>query len=143
MEVSGVQPDLVLILVIGWTILRDLEEGLTWAFIGGVTLDLISGAPFGVFSLALVMVVMAASLSHTRIFGRNLVVMLGFTFILSLLFNMLALFFLNLLGRPVIWLDALSDVFLSVALLNSGVMIIIFPLLYVLSRSLSPQRLSF
>lgn len=143
MEVGGVQPDLVLILVVGWTILRDLEEGLTWALIGGVSLDLISGAPFGVFSLALVVVVMAASLSHTRIFGRNLVVMLGFTFILTFLFNMLALLFLNLLGRPVIWLEALSDVFLSVALLNTGVMVFIFPLLYILNRSLSPRRLSF
>jgi rod shape-determining protein MreD len=140
MQIGGVQPDLVLILVIAWTILRDLEEGLTWALIGGVSLDLISGAPFGVFSLALVVAALAANLSHGRIFGSNIVVPLGFTFPLSVLFNVLVLLFLSLLGRPVIWTDVFSNVLLSVALFNTAIMLVVFPVLYYFNRFLNPPQ---
>ncbi|MDH3676079.1 MAG: hypothetical protein OES12_11340, partial [Anaerolineae bacterium] len=62
---------------------------------------------------------------------------------LSLLFNTLALLLLNILGRPVIWVDAFSHVLLPAALVNTAVMLMIFPLLYLLNRYLDPQPLSF
>jgi rod shape-determining protein MreD len=49
MKIGGIHPDLVLLLVIGWSALRGMEEGATWAFIGGISLDILSSAPFGVF----------------------------------------------------------------------------------------------
>jgi len=50
-KINGVHPDLVLILIIGWIILRGLGEGVLWALIGGLCLDFASGAPFGIFAL--------------------------------------------------------------------------------------------
>lgn len=142
-QINGVHPDLVLVLVIAWTILSDLEEGLGWAAIGGLSLDFMSAAPFGIFTLALVIVAIVANFSHGRIFGSSIVLPLGFTFPLSILFNGLALFILYLLGRPVIWLDAFNKVFLPVAIFNTGIMILIYPLLYYLYRRLHPQPLTF
>ena len=142
-KINGIHPDLVLILVIGWTVLRGLEEGLVWALIGGLSLDLLSGAPFGVFSLAMLLTALVTSLFHGRVFGSSIVLPLGLAFPLSLLFNTLALLFLNLLGRPIDWLDAFSNVLLPAALFNTGVMMLIFPLLYLLNRILRPQQLSF
>ena len=142
-KISGVHPDLVLILIIGWIILRGLGEGLVWALIGGVCLDLVSGAPFGVFTLTTLLVALAANLSHRRVFGSSIVLPLSLTFPLSLLFNGLALLFLTLLGRPIVWSDAFFNVLLPVAIFNTAVMMLVFPLLYLLNRIMNPQPLSF
>jgi len=142
-KISGVHPDLVLILIIGWIILRGLGEGLVWALIGGVSLDLVSGAPFGVFTLTTLLVALAANLSHGRVFGSSIVLPLSLTFPLSLLFNGLALLFLTLLGRPIVWSDAFFNVLLPVAIFNTAVMMLVFPLLYLLNRIMNPQPLSF
>lgn len=143
MKISGVHPDLVLILVIGWTLLRGLGDGLVWALIGGVSLDFLSGAPFGVFSLTMLVVTLTANLFHGRVFGSSIVMPLGLAFPLTLLFNTLALLMLNFLGHPVDWITAFSNVVFPVALFNTGAMMLVFPLLYLLNRFLSPQQLSF
>ena len=143
MKINGVHPDLIFVVVVGWTYLRGWDEGLGWAAIGGLSLDFISAAPFGVFTLTLLLITLAASLSHGRVFGSNIFLLLGLTFPLALLFNTIALLSLNLLGRPVEWVDAFSSVILPAALFNVGVMALIFPLLYVINRYLNPQPLSF
>lgn len=142
-KINGVHPDLVLVLVIGWTVLRGLREGIIWALIGGLGLDLVSGAPFGLFTLILLIIALVTNLFHGRTFGSSIILPLSLTFPLSLLFNGLALLLLNLLGRPIAWNDALSNVLVPVAIFNTAVMLLIFPLLYLLNRWLSPQPLSF
>lgn len=136
-------PDLVLVLVISWGFLRGPGEGLVWALLGGLSLDLVSAAPFGVFSLALLGVALVISLVHGRTFGSSIIVPLIFTFPLSLLFNGLPLFLMSLLGRSIDWSIALLSVLFPVALLNTAALLIIFPLLYLLNRWLNPQPLSF
>jgi rod shape-determining protein MreD len=141
-KVNGVHPDLVLILVIGWTFLRGLREGVIWALIAGLSLDLTSGAPFGLFTLSMLVVSLATSLFHGRLFGSSIILPLILTFPLSLLFNGLALLLLNLTGRPIIWSDAFSSVLVPVAVFNTVVMLFVFPLLSWLNRWLNPQPLS-
>ncbi len=142
-KINGVHPDLVLIVVIGWTVLRGLRDGVIWALIGGLSLDLLSGGPFGLFTLALLATALITSLFHGRLFGSSIILPLILTFPLSLLFNGLALLILNLLGRPVAWNEAFSYVLVPAAIFNAAVMLLIFPLLYLLNRWLNPQPLSF
>ncbi len=142
-QINGVHPDLVLILIIGWIILRGLGEGIVWALIGGLSLDFVSAAPFGLFTLTMLLVALASSVAHGRIFGSSIVLPLSLTFPLSLLFNGLALLFLTLFDRPVVWDEAFFDVLLPAAIFNTAVMLLIFPLLYLLNRFLNPQPLSF
>lgn len=133
----------MLVLVIGWTVLRGLEAGLSWAIIGGLSLDFLSGAPFGIFTLTMIVTALIAGLFHGRIFGSSVVLPLGLAFPLSLFFNTVVLLLLNVLGRPIDWLNAFSYVLLPVALYDTGAMIVIFPLLYLLNRWLNPQPLTF
>ena len=142
-KISGVHPDLVLVLVISWVILRGLEEGLFWAAIGGLSLDIFSGAPFGVFTLSMVVVALVTSLFHGRVFGSSIILPLSLTFPLSLLFNGLVLLLLMLLGRPMDWSAAFFNILLPVAIFNTMVMVLVFPLLYLLNRVLTPKQLSF
>ena len=142
-EISGVHPDLVLVLVVSWIVLRGLEEGLLWAFIAGVSLDMLSGAPFGVFTLTMLVVAWLVSLFHGRIFGSSIVLPLSLIFPLSLLFNGLALFLLAVLGRPIAWSDVFFSKLVPVAIFNTMMMMPVFPLLYLLNRLRTPKRLSF
>ena len=41
LTIMGVKPDLMLLAVMSWSLLRGSEEGLVWAFIGGLALDLL------------------------------------------------------------------------------------------------------
>lgn len=132
-----------MVVVISWTILRGLRDGVVWAVIGGLSLDLLSGGPFGLFTLAMLVVTLVTSLFHGRLFGSSIILPLSLTFPLSLLFNGLALLLLNLLGRPVVWNEAFSAVLVPVAIFNTAVMLLVFPLLYMLNRWLNPQPLSF
>jgi rod shape-determining protein MreD len=111
--------------------------------IGGLSLDLLSGGPFGVFTLAMLVVALVTSLFHGRLFGSSIILPLSLTFPLSLLFNGLALLLLNLLGRPVVWNEAFSAVLIPAAIFNIAAMLLVFPLLYMLNRWLNPQPLSF
>jgi rod shape-determining protein MreD len=142
MKINGIHPDLVLLLVIGWTALRGLEEGVIWSLIGGLSLDFLSGAPFGVLSLSLLLVALVTSMFHGRIFGSSIVLPVILTFPLSLLFNGAALILLSLLGHPVSWVDGLFFVVIPAALFNTGIMVLIFPLLYLLNNWLTPKTLS-
>ena len=142
MKVGSVHPDLVLLLVIGWTALRGIEEGALWALIGGVSLDVLSGAPFGVFSFTLLLVAVVTGLFHGRTFGSSIVLPLMLTFPLSLLFNGAALIFLNLLGHPLNFTDAFFFILVPSAIFNTVMMLLVFPLLYLLNRWLNPQTLS-
>ena len=141
-KINGVHPDLTLVIVIGWTILRGLREGLIWALIGGLSLDFLSGAPFGLFTLSTLIVTLVTSLFHGRLFGSSIILPLSLTFPLSLLFNSVALLLLNLLGRPIIWNDVFSYLLVPVAIFNTATMLCAFPLLYLLNRWLNPQPLS-
>jgi rod shape-determining protein MreD len=140
---NGVHPDLVLVLVIGWGILRGPEEGLVWALVGGLSLDFMSGAPFGIFSLTMLLVAIVIGLIHGRTFGSSIILPLFLTFPLSLLFNGMALFFLTLLGRSIDWTTAFLSVLFPVGMLNIATMLLVFPLLYLLDRWLNPHPLSF
>jgi rod shape-determining protein MreD len=142
-KISGVHPDLVFVLVIGWVTLRGLEEGHRWALLGGLSLDLLSGAPFGVFTVSLLLVALIANLFHGRTLVSSVVLPLSLTFPLSLLFDGLALLFLAFLGWHIVWIDAFFSKLLPVAIFNTMTMMLVFPLLYLLNRFLSPRRLSF
>lgn len=142
-KISGVHPNLVLLLVVGWIILRGLAEGIEWALLGGLCLDIMSGAPFGVFTLTMVLVALASGAMHGRLFGSSIVLPLSLTFPLSILFDGLALLLLTLGGRPVVWGDAFFSIILPAAIFNTALMLFVFPLLFLLNRVLNPQPLSF
>ncbi len=143
LKINGVHPDLVLVLVIGWVSLRGWEEGVFWALMGGLSLDFISAAPFGLFTLTLLMAALVANLAHGLTFGSSIVLPLSLTFPLSVLFNGVALLILSLLGRPIVWNDAFTSILVPAATFNTALMLLIFPLLYLLNRWLNPQPLSF
>lgn len=64
LSVGGARPELMALVVLSWTLRRGAGEGAVWAFCGGLALDLLSAAPLGSSSLALMAVAVVTDLTH-------------------------------------------------------------------------------
>lgn len=142
LTIANVRPDLVLAAVIGWTLLRGSKEGVLWAIIGGLCLDLLSSGPFGVITLSLIITSLLARLGYGLVFGGYLIIPLSLTFPLSLAYYLTYTLLLNVLSKPLPWLPALSNVILPASVLNIAAMLLLFPLLRLLHRRTGREEIS-
>jgi rod shape-determining protein MreD len=130
--VLGVHPDLVLIAVASWSILRGSEEGMLWAMIGGITTDLISGAPFGISTLGLLVVGFLSGLGQRNILRFDILIPILVIPLATLAYQLIVLAGLTALGWHAGWGMSFRKIILPSMLVNSLGM----PIVYVLARSL-------
>ena len=128
----GVQPNLMLLAVLSWSLLRGGKEGMLWAFGGGMLLDILSAAPLGASSLSLLLVSFLSGLGKVTVFRTTFSLPLLVTFAGSLLHDSAFLTILYLMGWSVDWPTSLWRLMLPAAGLN----MVLMPLIYVLLRSL-------
>jgi rod shape-determining protein MreD len=126
MPIMGVKPDLVLLMVISWSLLRGAREGMTWALVGGIGLDLLSGAPFGTSTVALVILSLVAGLGELSVFRTRIALPLIATLIATLAYDLFFLLLLHVEGRSIAWTDSLVRVVLPSTLVN----VLLSPLVY-------------
>jgi len=100
-RIGGGGPDIILMLVLSWTLLAGLEEGLVWAMVGGILQDIISGIPTGTTALALVVVVFLVNLVLGTIGRNNLVFPLFVAIIGTLLYELVLSLVLAVLGHTI------------------------------------------
>ncbi len=67
------QPNLALVMILVWSALRGMPEGLTWAFALGILFDVLAVDPLGTNALALLPVVLLAGASRRRFFQSSLI----------------------------------------------------------------------
>jgi rod shape-determining protein MreD len=122
----GVKPDLMLLVVISWSLLRGTREGIVWGFIGGFCLDLFSGAPLGLSALALLIVSFFSGFGEATVFRTHVILPLATVFFASLIYDLIFLLVFKMLGWSVAWLDSFIRVVLPASLLN----VLLTPLVY-------------
>ncbi|MEA3346205.1 MAG: rod shape-determining protein MreD [Chloroflexota bacterium] len=132
LAILGAYPNLMLLVVLSWTLLRTGREGMLWAFGGGVLLDMLSGAPFGASTLPLLLVSFLSSLGEETLFRTTLSLPLAVGFAGSLLYDSVFLATLQLMGWQVDWPTSLWRLILPAAGLNT----LLMPLVYALLRQL-------
>jgi rod shape-determining protein MreD len=103
-QVRGVKPDLVLLLVLVGTLIYGSRSGLLWAFIGGIGLDLFSGGPLGSSSLALIAATLIVGSGHRTLSRYHLLVPLGAVIAGTLVYGMSYLGILVVLEELTNWL---------------------------------------
>src|ERR687884_269698 len=69
---GGPRPDLVLLLVLAWSMLRGAAEGTVGGIIGGLALDLLSAAPFGLHTGLLALIGTVTALGEANLFRGSL-----------------------------------------------------------------------
>ena len=142
LRVQGGRPDLVLMIALSWSILGRDAEGLVWAFVGGLFLDLLSGAPLGVSSFGLVLAAFVAGVGRRTVRRRqNILLPIVMTVIGTAIYHLTTLVLLVLLRlQPPTWVPSLVYVTLPSGGLNLAFIVPIFLSLGMLYARLHPQR---
>ncbi len=135
LEIRGVKPDLVLLLLIAGTLIYGNRTGLIWAFIGGIALDVFSGGPMGASSLALMAAVLVAGLGHRTLSRYNILVPLGTTLMGTAVYGLVYLVILAGLdlftaaGRQAPIMPTVQYIVVPAALYNMVLMLLAIPFL--------------
>lgn len=119
LAIRGIVPSILVVTVVDWGILRGTDEGMAWALIAGIWVDIISGLPFGTSAVALVIVASLVSLGEGTFMRTHALVPLGTVFAATVLYNLIVLFVLQSTQHPVDWTSALQGIILPAALYNT------------------------
>lgn len=131
----GAQPDLLLVLVICLSLLHGINEGLLWAFAGGLALDVIAGLPLGASPLALMPLCFLASIGHTSVYASNMGLPVFFVALATPAHGWLLMFIRQMQGVPVDWPGVTLKVILPALVLNALLTIIVARAIRWTSRS--------
>lgn len=118
----GVVPDLMLLVVVSWTLLRGIHESIILALAGGLMLDLLSGGPFGVITVSLSLVVLITGFGSPSVFGGSFWFPVLASIVATGLYNLVYLMILRFSGRPVPWGSSLLQIALPCMMVNAIVM---------------------
>ncbi len=127
-------PDLVLVIVVGWALLRDSRAALPWAVIGGLWLDLLAGGPFGLYTLGLLVAAAVGGLGGDTIYRGHLILAPILAAAATLARSAVQLLLLLILGQKLALGETMFRLVLPEAGLNALLIVLVHPLLAWLSR---------
>ena len=136
---GSVRPDLMLIVVVSWGVVHGDGQAALWGLGGGICLDLLSGAPFGLNALTLGGVGLLADSLQTNFFRANIFIPPAIMFVAALLFHIAQAGALQTLGYPINWAYFSFGVVLPTALLDTALMPIVYWLLRRIDHVVRPR----
>jgi rod shape-determining protein MreD len=139
LAVSGAIPGLVLLVVVDWGILRGPDQGMLWAFIGGLGIDVFSSWPFGTSTVALVLVASIVSLGGGTFIRTHALLPPAAVFLATLLYYGIAFFILESTHHSVDWLSVVRELVLPIAVYNAALNVPVFWLVRRLEARVYPM----
>ena len=130
------QLNLVMVLVICWSLRSSLGEGFVWALVGGVYLDLLSILPVGWSSAALMIIVFAVNSAGAQLLRLRILLLLAITALATVFMWAYSLLGLFLLGNTYDIVSALRLALLPTLLYNLVAVLPIHALVRLLQRRL-------
>lgn len=118
--IRGIVPSILVVIVVDWGILRGTDEGMLWALLAGICLDVVSGWPFGTSAVALVIVASLVSLGEGTFMRTHALVPIGTVFAATVLYFVIVLFVLQSTQHPVDWNAAIRGIILPTAFYNAA-----------------------
>jgi rod shape-determining protein MreD len=140
LKIRGVFPDLSVLVVASWGLLRGPRRGLVWGFVAGIAVDLLSGAPLGAATLALLAAGGLSGMAHGIALQVRALLPVATAFLATLLHSVVFLVVLQLSGQPVPWLGNLYRTALPLAAMNTILMPVVYGLFYLLHRWLQRRE---
>ncbi len=145
----GGQPDLIFLLVIGWSLNAPLEQGVIWAFVGGLCKDLMSAAPLGTSTFGMIVIIFGVYSIRSQIYSIGIftlvwVVLLGTLIqqLLTFIVIMAAGFapaFADRLGYGIV-LEEISYIILPTIVYNLVVILPTYWFVRLIQRRIVPAR---
>ena len=127
LHLIGVLPDLVLVLLLVWSAMRGIGEGVVWVFVAGLLLDVLAMDRLGTNGLALLVVAVLAGQARRRFFHSGMVFPIALAIVATVVHASVLLLLRGSEGMALSVGPAFRLIFLQ-ALLNS----LLVPPLYLL-----------
>jgi rod shape-determining protein MreD len=124
----------MLLTVVAWSFRRGPNDGMVWGMIGGVMIDLASGAPLGISPLPLMVAALVVGAGRARIFSGNVVLPVIVALMTLALYQAVYIILLMLVGQPVSWGEGVLRVAAPLVLLNLALMPVVYVVISWLAR---------
>ncbi|MBI5931704.1 MAG: rod shape-determining protein MreD [Chloroflexi bacterium] len=138
----GGAPSLMLMVMVSWALVADLEDALPWAVMGGVMRDLLSVAPTGSSAVAFVIIVIIIDRIFPKISWHNIAIPPPTILVASYIYGLMMFGFLRLAGWDVPFFNGLWYIILPGAVINVMGILVVFRLIGGVNNFLRPQRAS-
>jgi rod shape-determining protein MreD len=136
-RVSGLQPDLILVILVAWLMLRGGAEAFVFVPIAGLFLGLMDGAPLGTAMLALAPLFLLHDARGSQLRESGLILSVVFCVVMTIVFHLIYLAVFTFMGENGSWLEAALRVILPTAFLN---VVLLLPVYFVISRASEELR---
>lgn len=141
-RLAGAAPNLLLVIVVCWSLIRGQTAGVLWGFAGGLGLDLVAGLPLGTSSLALMAICPLAVLGKDSVFPGSLTLPALLAALATPIFGWVVLLTKTVLGLPVDWLASTLYIIGPETALNVALTLLVYPLLRWLALRAQPERMA-
>lgn len=106
--VSGARPDLVLLIVVTYSVVQGVSEGMMAGVVGGLAVDLCSGVPFGSATLGMWLVGLLTGLGDSNVYRANLLIPIIAVFLATVIYHSFLMLSLQANGWTVEWISTLA-----------------------------------
>lgn len=141
LRVAGVYPNLPLMIVTAWALLRGTRSAVIWAVIAGLWLDLLSGSAFGGYTLGLVTAALLAGWASQTVYRSSIWLALAAAAAVTVVQDGIQLALLGLGGGTITLPDTLLRLVLPEIVYNCIVMLAVYPVLSWVNRMTGQERL--
>jgi rod shape-determining protein MreD len=139
-SIFGVQPSLVIVLLVAWMSIRGQREALFLIPAAGFVLGLLDGEPLGLAMLALAPLVLMTEVREWRRVESDLVPALVLTVAGTLVYETTVLLSLAVRGEQVSWLASSVDVLVPAAIANVLLLLPVYAVIRLASLDLRRPR---
>ncbi len=129
LAIAQVRPDVMVLVVVVWALLFGGPGALLIGFMGGLWMDMLSGGPMGISSLALMGVALVTGISYNRFFRSNLLVPMVSIVLGTLTYSYIYLGILSLVDHRLPFWETTERLILPAVLYNGAIMLLLTPLL--------------
>jgi len=135
--ILGLVPLLPFLVALAWGLLRGINEGIVWAFVGGLFLDLFSVSPLGATALAFMLAITAVTWIENAFPTSRFFLPVIMAALATLIYLFVHLILLRLLGHP-INLQTAAELS-PTALLHGALILPIYWFMYYLDQLFRPR----
>jgi rod shape-determining protein MreD len=139
-SILGVEPSLVIVLLVAWMSIRGQREALFLIPAAGFVLGLLDGEPLGLAMLALAPLVLMTEVRELRLVESDLVPALVLTVAGTLVYETTILLSLAVRGEQVSWLASIVNVLVPAAIANVLLLLPVYAVIRLASLDLRRPR---
>lgn len=139
-SIFGVQPNLVIVLLVAWMSARGRQEALLLIPIAGFVQGLLDSQPLGLVMLALAPLILMTEVRERRLVESDLLPAVVLTALATLAYETTTLLTLAVTGERPDWLASVLDVLVPAAIANVLLLLPVYGLVRLASLELWRQR---